>query len=100
MSICIQQLSLTNIAFLSCIFIYIYIFIIILFYIKPLFIKWFRLFIHHNKYIVSATKIFSVYLLLIQPLIPKDPLRVLEFNFVYCILGFRCPLKITVDKPL
>ena len=44
--------------------------------------------------------IFINYLLLIQPLIPNDPLRVFEFNIVYCILDFICPLVIVVDKPL
>ena len=40
------------------------------------------------------------YLLLIQPLTPKAPLRFLEFNNEYCTLDLRSPLNIIVDNPL
>jgi hypothetical protein len=42
----------------------------------------------------------NIYLLLIQPFNPKDPIRVLDFIFVYCRLDLTWPLKRTEDKPL
>ena len=40
------------------------------------------------------------YLLLTQPLTPKAPFLVLEFNIEYCTLDLKSPLNITADNPL
>jgi hypothetical protein len=40
------------------------------------------------------------YFPLIQPLIPKDPIRVLELSLVNCKLGLNLPLNKTEERPL
>jgi hypothetical protein len=41
-----------------------------------------------------------IYLLPTQPLIPKAPIRYLDFNIEYCTFDLTLPLNITVDNPL
>jgi hypothetical protein len=44
--------------------------------------------------------IILIYVPLTQPLTPKDPIRDLEFNTVYCKLGLLFPLINTDGYPL
>ncbi len=40
-----------------------------------------------------------IYVPLIQPLIPKDPIRVLELSLVICKLGLKLPLNKAEERP-
>jgi len=43
---------------------------------------------------------YVIYIPLIQPLIPKDPIRVLELILVNCKLGLKLPLSKVEEQPL
>ena len=51
-------------------------------------------------YYIVLSNITINYLPLIQPLIPKAPLRVFELIIEYCTFDLTCPLNITEDNPL